>query len=90
MNTIAGANQQWAYDMNATAPGVWTEAALTTIPDAAYAKMLRFGKALSPKALRASLKKASGMFDELVEESTVGLNAIPAEEVAKVTQIAAK
>lgn len=90
LNTIAGANQQWAYDMNATAPGVWTEAALTTIPDAAYAKMLRFGKALSPKALRASLKKASGTFDELVEESTVGLNAIPAEEVAKATQIAAK
>ena len=91
LNIIAGANQQWAYDMNATAPGVWVDAAITVIPDAAYARAIKFGKQLTPKALRQAVKGKLSIFDDLAIESNIGVNNIPLEELVQVQNaVAAK
>lgn len=86
LNIIGGANQQWAYDMNATAPGVWTEAALTTIPDAYYLKLAKFGKALSPKRLRDAFKGLGN----IAHEMRIGAEFIPEEELIMLEQAAAR
>lgn len=93
LNIIAGANQQWAYDMNATAPGVWIDAAITTIPDAAYAKAIRFGKKLTPSALRKAFKDKMSMLDDIATEAAIGgefagRQAIPLEEIARIQNAA--
>ena len=86
LDIIGGANQQWAYDMNATAPGVWTEAALTTIPDAYYLKLAKFGKALSPKRLRDAFKGLGN----IAHEMRIGAEFIPEEELIMLEQAAAR
>lgn len=86
LNIIGGANQQWAYDMNATAPGVWTEAALTTIPDAYYLKLARFGKAISPKRLRDAFKNLGN----IAHEMSIGAGFIPEEELIMLERAAAR
>lgn len=85
LNIIAGANQQWAYDMNATAPGVWTDAAITVVPDAFYLKAARYAKAISPKQLRQVFKNTKGIGHEMA----IGADMIPEEELIMLERAAA-
>ena len=75
--------------MNATAPGVWIDAAITVIPDAAFARAVKFGKQLTPKALRQAVKGKLGVLDDLAVESNIGVNNIPLEELMQVQSAAA-
>lgn len=86
LNIIAGANQQWAYDMNATAPGVWTDAALTIVPDAYYLKASKFARSMAPKRVREMFKNMKG----LAHESRIGMDMIPEEELLALESVAAK
>lgn len=82
LNIIGGANQQWAYDMNATAPGIWTEALLTTVPDAWFIKGARaIGTATRP--FRKLAQEVAGMNELAAAESLAIRQAMPQiEEMA--------
>ena len=82
LNIIGGANQQWAYDMNATAPGIWTEALLTTVPDAWFIKGARaIGTATKP--FRRLAQEVAGMNELAAAESLAIRQAMPQiEEIA--------
>lgn len=91
LNIIAGANQQWAYDMNATAPGVWTDAALTIIPTSYYTKAVQALQKVTTKPLGKivdyfKLSKNPAFQREML----VGAEGIPEEELLKIQELAAK
>jgi len=72
--------------MNATAPGVWTDAALTIIPDAYYLKASKLTKAIAPKRIREMFKNMKGF----AHESRIGMDMIPEEELIALENVAAR
>lgn len=84
LNIVGGANQQWAYDMNATAPGIWTEALLTAAPDSWFIKGTKVITAPG-KAFRNLAKEVAGINEIAAAERLAIEEAMPLIE-----QVAAK
>lgn len=87
LNIIAGANTQWAYDMNATAPAVWTEAMTTIVPDSWYINTVKYAKSTLPRGVRNVAKNIKG-FPEFQRMSRIGEGFIPEEELIRIEQVA--
>jgi len=88
LNVIAGANQHWAKDMNATAPGVWIDAAITVVPDHIFAQALKYTKAIPGKLGGNTLREIRELAKAGRIEGLIGKDGMPVEEVLALTSAA--
>lgn len=88
LNVIAGVNQHWAKDMNATAPGVWIDAAITVVPDHIFAQALKYVKAIPGKLGGNTLREIRELAKAGRIEGLIGKDGMPVEEVLALTSAA--